>query len=1162
MLEQGPGVLRAQANGLVHLEEPDCSSSFRSRDGVYTLLQSSRRLMVVLSATEKASLKLQAANLLAYLRSRPEFFYKDRLKSLALTLQRRSLFSWKLAVPCNTQVELMEALENSHVTPQRSTTAPRIAYIFTGQGAQWHAMGRELLETYPVFSSTIHAAEDCLNSLGADWSLSDELSKEAATSLIDQPSISQPACTAIQLALIDLFASWGIQPVAVVGHSSGEIAAAYATRALPIGICMSIAYHRGMSVINLSRNFPHLNGSMMALGVPEGEAKILIEQSQGKGRAIIACINSPKSVTISGDEMKLAELKCLADEKKIFNRFLHTGVAYHSHHMQLVASQYRDNLGTINPNTQSSITSFYSSLKGRLVEHSDLDTSYWVDNLTSPVLFSNAMYNLFSPNAAPELQIDTLIELGPHSALKGPIRQILLELSEHASRPDYLSALIRNESAVSSTLRMASTLLMAGLSLNLAAVNFSGESSTPPLITDLPSYSWTHDEKYWAESRVGRAYRLERGRRSELIGNAAGDISGHEQRWRIIVNSDSMPWVRDHKVQSQILYPVMGYLIVAMEAAAKKAIAARKHFDRFYLREVIIDRALVLPESTDVEMVISLRPHQESARTASATWNEFSISSWTDERGWIEHCKGFIAARSDEKIRPPCDMDLSSREDERTIANIEAACTGHMDAENVYERLRQAGFDYGPLFKGLKNIRANNGKHSFGEVYTADTASSMPHEYESEILMHPATLDACIHTIWPIIIQMNTNHLATYVPTYFRNVSMSPSIKKKSGGVNRVYASLQSGQSASKTVTLNTYVVDPDLAESCITFEAEGLVMTRISDEVSDIGDRAIAHRTSWEPLLPLLAPEQYQKLLGPDEMVEEQTRHIRLQEQASYYYIEKALTLVPETHYQAMPEHHRRFYNWMKKQSSLAKQRQSLLQDHTWNFQDELIREKVLAQAALLGAEGAFLAKMGAHLPRILRGEVDPLSEMVQDDLLGRYYLSKDGSFSGCNDALVNAVKLLTHENPHLTILEIGGGTGTIAAHLVEALVSSGKTVPFKNYCFTDISNGFLEKARIKFSSLGGLMSFRHFDVSQDPSEQGFTGQTYDVVVAHHVLHATKRMEATLKNVRRLLRPGGRLLLVESTVKAKLLFPFGTLPGWWLGKRLIIGFLVAKRIY
>lgn len=1105
---------------------------------------------MVLSATEKASLELQAANLVTYLRSRPETFYKDRLKSLALTLQRRSLFSWKLAVPCSTQVDLMEALGNAQVTPQRSTTAPRIAYIFTGQGAQWHAMGRELFETYPVFSSTIRAAEDCLNALGAHWSLSDELSKDAAISLIGQPHISQPACTALQLALVDLLASWGIQPVAVAGHSSGEIAAAYAARALPIDLCMSIAYHRGVSVISFSRKFSCLNGAMMALGVHEAEARTLIEQSHGNGCAVVACVNSPKSVTISGDETKLVELKHLADEKKIFNRFLHTGVAYHSPHMQLVANDYRANLGTISPNTQSSNVSFYSSLKGRLVEHSDLDTSYWVDNLTSPVLFSNAMYSLCTLSSTPEIQIDTLIELGPHSALRGPIRQILLELPEQVSRPVYLSALVRDESAVTTTLQMVSTLLMAGLSLNLAAVNFSGESSKPTLITDLPSYSWTHDERYWAESRIARAYRLKPGRRNELIGSPAGEFSGDEQRWRIILNSDSMPWVRDHKVQSQILYPVTGYLVVAMEAAAKKAIATSKQFDRFCLREVVVDRALVLPESTDVEMSISLRPHHESARTSSASWDEFSIASWTDDQGWKEHCKGFVVAQSNEKLRPPCDMDLSIGEGEykRTIADIEAACTGHMDAEKVYEDLREAGLGYGPLFSRLMNIRTDNGKHSFGEVYSPETASSMPHCYESEMLMHPATLDACIHSVWPIIIQMNTNHLAAFVPTYMKNVFMSPNIKKESGGMNRVYATLQSGHSRSKTVTLNVYVVDPDLAESSFTFEIEGFVMTRISDEAADMRDRAIAYRTSWTPLLSLLAPEQYQRLLGPAEMTEKQEQHIRLQEQASYYYIENGLTGVPEKHYEAMPEHHRRLYTWMKGQSCLAKQGQSLLQDHTWDVPDESIRE-VLAQAALLDVEGAFLAELGAHLPKILLGEVDPLSEMVQDDLLGKYYRSKDASVSGCNDALVNTIKLLTHENPHLTIFEIGGGTGTIAAPLFEALVSSGKTVPFKNYCFTDISNGFLEKARNKFASLGGLMSFRQFDAARDPSEQGFTGQTYDVVIAHLVLHATKRMETTMKNVRRLLRPGGHLLLVENTVKTKRLFPFGTLPGWWLGK-------------
>ena len=125
------------------------------------------------------------------------------------------------------------------------------------------------------------------------------------------------------------------------------------------------------------------------------------------------------------------------------------------------------------------------------------------------------------------------------------------------------------------------------------------------------------------------------------------------------------------------------------------------------------------------------------------------------------------------------------------------------------------------------------------------TARILPHGYESEMLMHPATLDACIHSAWPIIVQMKTKHLATYVPTYMKNVSMSPNVRKESGGINRVYATLQSGQSASKTVTLDAYVVDPDLAESSFTFEIEGLVMTRISDEASDTRDRAIAYRTS-----------------------------------------------------------------------------------------------------------------------------------------------------------------------------------------------------------------------------------------------------------------------------------------------------------------------------
>ena len=216
--------------------------------------------------------------------------------------------------------------------------------------------------------------------------------------------------------MTELLRSWGVRQVAVAGHSSGEIAAAYSTGALLLESCVAIAYQRGQVIVSLKKQFPDLKGAMVAIGGSVEEIKPIVKLLRD-GRATVACINSPLSITASGDEHVISELQEKVEQMQMFNRKLCVETAYHSHHMNLVAEEYGANIKTVTAQATSGI-SFYSSLRGCQISTDELGPSYWVDNLTCPVRFSEAMKYMISPvDGTSNPAVDLLVEVGPHAAL-------------------------------------------------------------------------------------------------------------------------------------------------------------------------------------------------------------------------------------------------------------------------------------------------------------------------------------------------------------------------------------------------------------------------------------------------------------------------------------------------------------------------------------------------------------------------------------------------------------------------------------------------------------------------------------------------------------------------------------------------------------------------
>ncbi|ESZ94274.1 polyketide synthase [Sclerotinia borealis F-4128] len=812
-----------------------------------------RKMLYAISANDKASLANQMQNLTVYLEQRPEVFQNSLLKNLAYTLgQRRSVLSWKLAIPARSSSELIPTLVASTIAPSRAVNEPRIGFIFTGQGAQWHAMGKELMDAYPIFSSTMRKIDQCLAKLGATFSLIEELSKDATASRVSEPQISQPSCTAIQIALTDLLLSWGIRPTAVTGHSSGEIASAYAAGIMSLESCVSIAYHRGQSVLVLKDKYPDLDGTMLAIGGSPEDIQPMTKLLRA-GRAGIACINSPASVTASGDRVAIEELQELVEEKRIFNRKLRVDVAYHSHHMYLVAEDYRESITNVAPKTTSTAV-FHSSLFGRPAEASELTPAYWVDNLTCPVRFSEAIQSMLKPiekgSTIPGL--DSLIEIGPHSALEGPLKQTLKFIGGTALKTSYAATLIRNKNAVDTTLDLAASMFMKGVNLDFEAINFPVAPERAPIVlTDLPRYSWNHSTRYWHKSRISEKHCNGEFPRNDIVGTLANYSNDLEPTWRNIIRADDMPWLRDHKMQSITVYPMSGYITMALEAASQRATLRDIAFDKFELREITVSRPLVISEGSIIETNITFRSHAEGTRVSSDLWDEFRIFSWTTDRGWTEHCRGLISVVksegsnvvNSESLREITKNALKAR---MNVVAVES--TVPVESTAMYENLSNIGAGYGPMFQGLEKC-SGSGSHATADLVIPNTASVMPMEYESDFIIHPATLDMFIQIVWPILGAGRTDLDVLYMPSFLKKMSISTGITRKSGDRLRIYGSGAPTPANPSPTKLSLFATSIDgKAESLISME--DLVMTPMlggAESADAIPIRDLCYKMEWE---------------------------------------------------------------------------------------------------------------------------------------------------------------------------------------------------------------------------------------------------------------------------------------------------------------------------
>ncbi|KAI1171106.1 putative polyketide synthase [Nemania sp. FL0916] len=1034
--------------------------------------------LLLLSAGHPDSLKQMQENYHAYASQHPE-----RLDDMAYTLSHR-----REHLPARGFVITRGDDDKVFSPPFMSQPQIKVTFVFTGQGAQWPQMGKELMETYPEVLLDIRIMDKILRqqSNPPGWTLEEEILKSADTSLMAEAEIAQPVSTALQIALCNLLSRWNILPVATIGHSSGEIAAAYAAGSLSMHNAILLAYFRGAASKAQTRV-----GAMAAVGLGYDEVARWL-----KPGVVIACENSPSSVTLSGDADALGSMLAALQEAhpEVFQRRLKVNKAYHSHHMRDVGRMYDSLIAGINLKTETPRVPFYSTVVTQQLHRAeDFRSHYWRQNMESPVWFSQAFSDLLKSEVGKDA---IYLEVGPHSALAGPIKQIFR--AENASNP-YLSVLTRKSNGVIDFLSCVGELFSRGVS-----VAYPLPPTKPRALHDLPLYPWHHSEHWWSESRSMKAFRFQKFPHHDLLGVRTIESSDLEPTWRNVLRLDEVPWLRDHCIGPDIVFPAAGYIAMAGHAAWQVT-----GLEGYTVREVSFKAAMVLDETLPTEIITRLQPYQLT-NNLSSNFFSFSIQSHNGS-AWTQHASGLVAgshAGSSSKL---------------TVTSYSRL----ISSKRWYRAMSRVGLRYGPYFTGLNEITAS---------VTHDAVSTVfqdKNDLESPYPLHPTAIDFVLQSAI-VASQRGQPRLLKQpcLPTFIEEMYIGAGTPGQNIHVN--------------TSAQQRNFRSHGIANGTLVFSLKGLELSSLGREEDQQDEQFETAQLVWKPHLDFLDPETLIRPAQKDEISWANPMIERIFILCIIDVIEE-ITSINTSH-----EYLNTYRDWISRQVARIRENGHPLVADTrdlfllsTNERKELIQRLVANHTeGTMIAGSRILYRCYSHMSDIFKGTVNPLDLMRQEGLLSQYYdcLQDKHEYK-------KFLQLLGHLQPRMNILEIGAGTGGLTAKLLDILQSESGDALYNEYAFTDISPGFFVDAKERFHNHPRIR-YDVLDISKDPIEQGFPAKHYDLIIASNILHATPFLTETLRNTKTLLKADGRLLLQElCPVSDWTNFIFGLFSGWWLGK-------------
>lgn len=1056
-----------------------------------------------LSARSDAALKVLAGRYAALLKDSTDHGWYDVAYAAAYGRER---LEKRLALAASTPAEGVEALEAwasgaaapGCVQEDALPQAGGVAFVYSGNGAQWVGMGRRLLGESPRFGQLLAELDGRMRPR-AGFSLLAELHAEATVSRLDDTIVAQPLLFAIQVAITRLLAEQGVQPSAVVGHSVGEVAAAWAAGVFDLDDAVRIIVARSQAQ-GLTRGM----GRMAAVAMSPSAVIAAIEALDGASDITLAGINSPHNVTLSGSLADLQRLQAQLEPQGVVFRLLDLDYAFHSRQMDPIEGRLLDALAGLQPQASSGAR-FVSTVTGDVLDGLALDAHYWWRNVREPVRFADAL------GALARLGCRTFVEIGPHAILQRYIRESIAAVEVKGR----VLSVLRKENDGSA--RILDTALR--VHLQSADLQLQAYFPTRGRHVRLPNYPWQR-ERHWHPSSSEALRSIGRRRVHPLLG---WRIPEAEWSWDNTLDPLMLPWLGDHKVGGAVVFPGAAYAEMAL-AAAREWLGG----ESFAFEQLDILSPLVFDEEHARSLRFMLNPRDGSFQIKSRQ----RLS--TDE--WSLHAAGRIlqpaARRVSARIAPPHHSARS------------------VDRDTHYRLARTLGLDYGPCFQGLESARVDDA------VLEADLGD-MARMADEHYLLHPALLDVCYQSLVDFFSrEIEAGQGLALLPIRTGELSLH-----RRGGLSRFRAVIRRRSARSVLADFELFdaagtllasvrgcrfraaplahrdeakVAHWQIAPSLCPHPAEALVTTLpCADELLASIDSAMAEirfqRVVWtkealplfEALVLSFAYEAFriaaQREDGLQGLVSSASPYVRW---LGYLLREEGLLVGDQEGWRLASE------------SGLPPAQeiwQSLQRDHP----------ACLPQLVLMG-------RVGRHLAQILCGDIDarsfgaalayaPAAETLYDD---------DPAYSGVRHALHGALQHIARGLPahrRLRVLELAAGSSELPRSLL-TMLSEDRL----DYVLALPGDSAAARQQAEYAEYANLAVTTLDCASWQLGSEHAGPETFDVVIVRHVLHKALDPTRALANTLTWLAAGGRLLVAERHPDWGADFIEGLAPDWW----------------
>jgi acyl transferase domain-containing protein len=1057
-----------------------------------------------------------------------------RLEDIAYTAGvRRSHYPHRLAVVAAGRAELashLDAFARGEPSPAWSAgrpaggAAPRLAFVFSGMGPQWWGMGRQLLEGEPVFRRALAECDDLFSPL-LGWSVLAEFLQPEEGSRVRDPQVAQVRLFCLQVGLAALWRSRGLRPDAVVGHSVGEVAAAHAAGVLGPADAVLVCFHRSRLLQRLRGR-----GAMLAAGLSAADAERFV--AANPGRVWLAAVNSPRSVTLSGDPGSLDAIRRELEGTQTFCRLVPVDVPYHSALLEPLRDEMLASLRGLAPRRAEH--ALFSTVTGAAVEGPELGAEHWWRNLRQVVDFAGAVGGLLRSGCG------VFLEVGPHPVLATSVLECAAASGKQVNT---LASLRRHDPERAALLGSLGRLYTLGLPPDWARVVPEGGR-----LVALPTYPWRR-ERFWRESdegrdtRVGRWRRVAPGRYAEqahpLLG-AAVPLAQGALVWEGELNPvHAQHWLVDHVIQSAVIFPAAGYVDMAL-AAGRLAFGP----GGVALEAVRIRKPLFLHRDRGQVVQLHLDRGQRS----------FAVFARQGDGSWVEHAAGRYGAAAGAEPAPLDGDEVLRR------------CPAELGAEECYARLKAARLDYGPTFQGIERIWLGEGE-ALARVRLPEAVRPEAGEY----VCHPALLDACLQVpLGAATIRNEGVHLPVALD-HLRLLSAGETFPAAVRAHSRVVAR----DAGSVRIDMGVY---DDAGRALV--ELRGLRCQSIAGtrEADTLRPEEWLYASRWllQPL-PGSAPPAVPAgvLPGPREVLSAVRPEVdrlvglldRERSQRAFRSCQQELLLAYLVEgLDRLGLAWRAGRRFGAEQLGVAPEQRNLLglvlghlesrgllrrDGSRWEVagprevrDSGAVWREGLAELPGYLAELTLLAACWSRLAEVLRGEAEPLNLLFPPGGAGpleSFYQSSPT----CRIYYLMAARALRAYLANwpaartLRVLEVGAGTGGLTAAVLPVLPARGT-----DYLFTDAAEQATARVKERFADYPFLRT-AVLDVEDDPGAPAFEPHSFDVILAADVLHLTADLRRSLTRLRDLLAPGGLLLLLEFNPDPAAT-AFAVLPGWW----------------